>query len=91
MAPTLFNVYTNDQPIGEQTQHFAYTDANVHIHLIVMAQCDNIEMVENKLEIMLKTLEQYYHRNHLKSNPSKTQVYAFHLRDKQTNRKKKVK
>jgi len=69
MAPTLFNVYTNDQPIGEETQHFAYAD-----DLAVMAQGDNFEMVENKLEEMLETLGQYYHRNHLKPNPSKTQV-----------------
>jgi len=30
MAPTLFNVYTNNQPIGEEIQHFAYADL-VHI------------------------------------------------------------
>lgn len=45
MAPTLFNVYTNDQPIGEDSQHFVCAN-----DLAVMAQGDNFEMVENKLE-----------------------------------------
>lgn len=48
-------------------------------------------MVENKLEIILETLRQYYHKNHLKPNPSKTQVCTFHLRNKQANKKIKVK
>lgn len=86
MASKLFNVYTIDQPIGEETEHFAYAD-----DLAVMAKGDNFEMVEKKLEEMLETLGQYYHRNHLKPNPSKTQVCVFHLCNKQVNRKIKVK
>jgi len=85
MAPTFFNVYTNDQLIGKETQHFAYAN-----DLAVMTQGDKIEMVENKLEKMLEILGQYDHKN-LKPNPSKTQIYAFHLCNKQVNRKIKVK
>jgi len=45
MTPTLFNVHINDQPIGEETQHFKYADDPA-----VMTQGDNFEMVEIKLE-----------------------------------------
>lgn len=76
MAPIIFNVYTNYQLTREETQHFAYGD-----DLAVMAHGHNQEMVENKLEKMFETP-----RNHLKPNPSKTQVCAFNNCKKQANR-----
>jgi len=66
--------------------NIAYAD-----DLAVMTQVEHFEMVNNKLVKMLGTLGQYYHRNQLKPNPSKTQICAFNLRNKQANRQIKVK
>ena len=43
--------------------------------------------VESKLTNALNDLSSYYEENHLCANPSKTQVCAFHLRNREANRK----
>jgi len=52
---------------------------------------DTFESVEVKLSTMLDTIGNYYKVNHLKSNPTKTNICAFHLRNKYANRKSVVK
>ena len=47
-------------------------------------------MVENTISSSLKALTNYYEVNHLKPNPSKTQLTAFHLRNKQAKYKLKI-
>ncbi|KAJ8875327.1 hypothetical protein PR048_023222 [Dryococelus australis] len=51
------------------------------------SQGKTFEEVERKLTIALKDLSKYYDKNHLKSNTGKTQVCAFHLRNKDSKRK----
>lgn len=46
----------------------------------IVAQRKNFENLEEKLAATLNVLGKYYRCNHLKPNPGKTQVCAFHLR-----------
>ena len=67
-APLLFNTYTNDQPLPENTQRFLYAD-----DLCITAQNKSFEMVEQHLRKALPILSLYYQNNRLKSYPAKTQ------------------
>jgi len=82
----LFNVYTNDQPICDRTKHFIYAD-----DLALTAQGLKFEIVENALKKTLEELTRYYYTNRLKPNPTKTQVCAFHLRNRDAKRKLMIK
>ncbi len=64
LALTLFNIYTNDQPIGDQMEHFPYAD-----DLAASAQDDTHVEVREKLQDTLNQLEIYYRNNALKPNP----------------------
>lgn len=76
--PPIFNVYTNDQPVGPDTSSFIYAD-----DLALTAQGINFEEVEDKLTLALKNMSEYYNENGLKPNPSKTNVCASHLKNRQ--------
>lgn len=82
LAPILFNMYTNDQPIHNEAKHFIYADDTA-----IAAQGYSFEEVEGKITRALDKLSQYYTKNALKPNPSKTEVCAFHLVNKDANRK----
>jgi len=71
---TLYNIYTNDQPINEQTRRFIYADDTA-----VATQCRTFTEVEYKLSRALDNLAVYYKNNHLKPNPTKTQVVCLSL------------
>jgi len=73
LAPILFNIYTNDQPIGDQTKHFIYAN-----DLAITTQGKTFEEVEISLNIALNTMMEYYNDNYLKQKPAKTQITAFH-------------
>lgn len=81
LAPMLFNVYTNDQPRDNETKHFLYADD------LAAARGRNFEEVEARIQGTLNKLSTYYHQNHLKPNPTKTQVCAYHLRNKEAKRR----
>ena len=83
LAPTMFNIYTNDQPISTDSdiKHCIYADDTA-----IVVQHENFENVEEKLAATLDVLGKYYRRNHLKPNPGKTQVCAFHLRNRCASR-----
>lgn len=83
LAPTLFNIYTNDQPILTQAgvKHFIYADDTA-----LAVQGDTFQDVESTLEESLRVLSDYYDENFLKPNPSKTQVCAFHLKNREADR-----
>ncbi|KAL4100995.1 hypothetical protein QTP88_021016 [Uroleucon formosanum] len=83
LAPTMFNIYTNDQPISTDSdvKHYIYADDTA-----ITVQHDQFENVEEKLSTTLDILGKYYRHNYLKPNPSKTQVCAFHLRNRCANR-----
>ena len=82
LAPTLFNIYTNDQPEFENIRRFIYAD-----DLCLATQSHEFKTIEDRLSTSLKTLTQYYEENSLNANPGKTQVCAFHLNNQQAARK----
>ena len=57
LAPTLFNIYTNDQPIPNGTRSFIYAD-----NLCITAQYQSFKQVEEALNI----LTTYYKMNSLR-------------------------
>jgi len=72
-------MYTNDQPISTDSdvKHCIYADDTA-----IVTQHEHFENIEQKLATTLDALGKYYRRNHLKSNPGKTQVCAFRLRNR---------
>ena len=81
LSPILFNVYTNDQPIHDGTRSFIYAD-----DLCITAQYPTFTEVEDTIKEALSELTQYYRNNSLRANPDKTQVTAFHLRNREVKR-----
>ena len=70
LAPLLYNIYTNDQPTDERTSRFIYAD-----DLCITSQESSFEAFERNLTDSLTLLTEYYPKNHLKPNASKTQMY----------------
>ena len=85
LSPILLNINTNDQPIHDGTRNFIYAD-----DLCVTAQYSSSTEVETTIGDALEELTHYYRSNSLRANPDKTQVTAFHLRNKEANRSLKV-
>ena len=85
LAPSLFNIYTNDQPIHPDTRSFIYAD-----DLAIAAQSPTFEGLETTLSDALSDLSTCYKRNCLKTNPSKTQTCAFHLHNREAGRKRRI-
>ena len=81
LAPMLFNIYTNDQPVHTDTQSFIYAD-----DLCIASQEKDFNNIEVNLTSALSILSTYYDLNQLRANPSKTQVCAFHLRNRDAKR-----
>ena len=81
LSPILFNVYTNDQPIHDGARSFIYAD-----DLCITAQYPIFTEVEDTIDEALSELTQYYRNNSLRANPDKTQVTAFHLRNREAKR-----
>jgi hypothetical protein len=82
LAPTLFNIYTNDQPIYPKTRSFLYAD-----DLCITTQARDFKAIEDTLTEALANLSKYYKENRLCANPLKTQVCAFHLNNRLASRK----
>ena len=76
LAPLLYNIYTNDQPIDQFTKSFIYVDD------LCTSQAKTFEAGEENFTKSLEKWTQYYTNNHLKANASKTQVCSFHLKTK---------
>ena len=85
LAPMLFNIYTNDQPIHADTRSFIYAD-----DLCIASQGNDFYNIEASLTSALSTMTTYYDTNQLRANPSKTQVCAFHLRNREAKRELNV-
>ena len=69
LAPTLFNIYTNDQPIHYGTRRFIYA-----ADLCITAQYQSFKQVEKTIEEILDNLTAYYQVNSLRANPEKNYV-----------------
>lgn len=80
LAPTLFNIYTNDQYVSndEKIKHFIYVN-----DAAIAVQDNNFETIEDNLTYALKSTSKYYASNH-------HITCAFHLRNREANRKLKV-
>lgn len=75
----LFNyIYTNDQLVAIGTNNYMYAD-----NRSMVAQGKTFEEVERHLTEALVELDWYYCDKQLSPNPAKTQVYAFHVSNKQ--------
>ena len=85
LSPILFNIYTNDQSIHDGTRNFIYADDQC-----VTAQYSLFTELETTIGDALDELTHYYRSNSLRANPDKTQVTAFHLRNKEAHRSLKV-
>ena len=85
LSPTLFNIYTNDQIVHDGTRSFIYAD-----NLCITAQFPTFSQVESTIEEVLGELTGHYRNNSLRANPDKTQVTAFHLRNREAKRSLKV-
>ena len=66
LAPTLFNIYTNDQPIHYGTRSFIYAD-----DICIKAQHQSFKQVEETIEEALDNLTAYYKVNSRHANPKK--------------------
>ena len=86
LSPTLFNIYTNDQPEFENIRRFIYAD-----DLCLATQSESFRTIERRLSKALESLTEYYQKNSLNANPAKTQVCAFHLNNHQADYKLKIK
>ena len=85
LAPLLFNIYTNDQPVHPNTRSFLYAD-----DMCIATQKQSFEEVEKTLGDALAGLTPYYAANHLRANPDKTQISTFHLKNRDAQRELKV-
>ena len=86
LSPTLFHINTNDQPIQDGTRNFIYAH-----NLCITSQYPTFqEEVEQKIEEALGELTHYYRSNSLRANPDKTQVTAFHQRNREAKRSLQV-
>ena len=77
----LFNVYTNDQPVDNETRSFIYAD-----DLCIGTQRSTFEQIETIIIEALQNLCEYYERNYLCANPNKTHTYVFHLNNREAGR-----
>ena len=81
LSPTLFNIYTNYKPVHDGTRSFIYVDDRG-----ITAQFPTFSQGESTIEEALGELTEYYRNNSMRANPDKTQVTAFHLRNREANR-----
>ena len=78
LAPMLINICTNDQPIHADTRSFIYAD-----DLCIASQGHDFNNIEASPTSALSTMTTYYDTDQLRVNPSKTLVWAFHLRSRE--------
>ena len=85
LAPMLFNIYTNEQPIRLETRSFIYADDSC-----ITSQGKDFDNIVATHTSALGTMTTYYNLNQLRANISKTQVCAFHLRNRDVKRELNV-
>ena len=82
LSPVLFNIYTNDQQVHNNTRSFIYAN-----NLCIATQDASFENTKSTLSVELDNMGEYYARNHLPTNPEKTQTCVFHIGNRKANRK----
>ena len=83
-SPPLYSTYIRTINL-DGTRSFIYAD-----DLCVTAQYHTFQEVEQQIEEALGELTHYYRSNSLRANPDKTQVTAFHLRNREAKRSLQV-
>ena len=73
--------YTNHQPMHADTRSFIYAEAS---------QGNDFSNIEASPTSALSTMATYYDTNELRATPSKTQLCAFHLRNREAKRELNV-
>ena len=73
------------QPVHADTRSFIYAD-----DLCIASQGNDFNNIEVSLTSALSIMTTYYDTNQLRANPSKTQVCAFHLRNREAKRELNV-
>jgi len=79
LAPTLFNLYIHDLPITSSFK-FQYAD-----DIALAYQCKDMGAGSEMLTKDLKIMSDYFYKWRLNPNPSKTEVWAFHLYNRQAD------
>ena len=77
LAPMMFNIYTNNQPVHADTRSFIYAD-----DLCIASQGNDFNNIEASLTSAMSTMTTYYDTNQLHS---KTSMCAFHLMKREAN------
>ena len=84
LAPVLFNIYTNDQPITADTRSFIYAD-----DLAIITQAHTFEKLENKLEEALVNMVFLLHcQPHKSKSIQNTNVFSTCTRERQRHSSK---
>ena len=81
LSQILFNLYINDE-ISIQAKRFMFAD-----DWALVVQCKTFEEAQHILAQDLKIVDDYFKSSRFILNASKTKVYAFHLNNKEANRK----
>ena len=85
LYPILFNIFSNDQPLLDETRNFIYAD-----DLCVTAQYPSFTEVEHTIEEALDELPITIDPS-LRFNPDETQVASFHMKNREAKMTLKVK
>jgi hypothetical protein len=84
LAPILFNIYIHDPP-NTKGPYFQYVDDKA-----IAYQSIDLKGGRKALTEDLITMNKYLSKWHLKSNPTKTEVCAFHLNNKKAREELKM-
>lgn len=79
--PVLFNIYTSDF-VNTTSRKFMYVD-----DVGLVAQAESFGKLKEILNEDLSIVHNYFHSWHLTLNPNKTTSIAFHLNNRDSNRK----
>ena len=74
-------VYTHDQPIHRGRRSFVYAD-----DLAVTTKRTDFATIEEALTSALDGLSEYYTTKEIRTNPTKTHVSLFHLRNRECDK-----
>ena len=85
LPSVLFNIYTNNQPVHNETHNFIYTD-----DLCIATQRSTFEQTKTILTEALQNLASTMKVITCVQNLTKTQTCAFHLKNREASRKMNI-
>jgi len=81
LSPVLFNVYISDL-VNTTSRKFMYTD-----DVGLVAQAESFEKLEEILNVDVSIVQKYFKSWHLTFNPNEITFIAFHLNNRESNKK----